>query len=120
MGWLDDWLTDLGAAPVPRTPAPLAKPTTPRQPEIKHVWFQTRRPVNAADLGEIDVGFYSVADGVLTMHDADGKPTGKEQRLGEGDDAKMIACRLAKEAWFKGRGDGGFNRPLGYHNMGYV
>lgn len=57
------------------------------------------------DCGEAGVGFYSVTDGVLTMRDEKGKPTGKEYRLGPGDNEKVIASRLAKQAWSATRGN---------------
>lgn len=96
------------AAPLPRRP----------KPEIKHVWFTTRRPQGRDDLGATEAGYYSVADDVLILHEEDGKPTGKEYRLAPGDDARMIACRLAKEAWKKGRGEGDFNRQIIYGPLG--
>jgi hypothetical protein len=40
------------------------------------------------------------------MRDENGKPTGKEYRLGPNDDAQKIAGRLAREAWYKARGEG--------------
>jgi hypothetical protein len=105
--------------PEPRKPTSIsAAPQRLPKPEIKHVWFTTRRPQGRDDLGATEAGYYSVADSVLTMHEEDGRPTGKEYRLAAGDDARMIACRLAKEAWMKGRGENDFNRPLGYARLG--
>lgn len=123
MDWLDDWIKKVEASRPPQSALPIAKRTPPpRQPkpEIKHVWFQTRRPVNAADVGEIDLGFYSVADGVLTMCDEAGKPTGKQCQLGPNDDARGVAVRLAKKAWQKGRGEGDFNRRIEYSTNAFV
>jgi hypothetical protein len=97
-------------------PAPIAKPAA----EIKSVWFQRRAPASSSDLGEIDLGYYSVADGVLTMHDESGKPTGKEHRLAPGDDPRALASRFAWRAWQSGLGIGDFNRPLGYGPSGYA
>ena len=122
MGWLDDWLTDLGTtAPKPTAPA-IAKPAKPRQPkpEIKCVWFQTRAPQDSEDVGAVEAGHYWVADGVLSMCDETGKPTGKEYQLGPDDDARQIAGRLAREAWVKARGESDFNRPLSYQPFGIV
>ena len=83
-------------------PVPQVKPLAPHQPkpEIKSVWVQTARPRDG-DAGAAEQGFYSVADGVVTMHDIDGNPTGKTCRLGPDDDAHKIAHRLARDAWLK-------------------
>lgn len=117
MGWLDDALAQLKAP----EPKPVAKAVTPRQPktEIKTVWFQTRSPRDG-DQGEVEAGFYSVADDMVTMRDDKGVPTGKTQRLGPGEDARQIAGRLARAAWVKARGETDFNRPLGYARGGYA
>jgi hypothetical protein len=54
------------------------------------------------------------------MHDADGKQTGKEYRLGAGEDPRMVAARLGAEAWRKGRGEGsGFRREITYPDAGW-
>lgn len=112
MSWLDT-LLDRGNE-ARQLAAPAAPIATPRQaaPEIKSLWVQTRAPRDSTDPGGCEAGYYSVADGVLTMHDESGKPTGKEHRLGPGDDARQVAGRLTKEAWSKATPD--FNRPLGY------
>lgn len=118
MGWLDEWLTDLGgAAPKPIAPA-IPKPLRQPKLELKSVWFQTRRPRDAEDPGECEAGYYSIAGDVLTIRDEKGMPTGKEYRLGPGEDAQQIAARLAREAWVKARGETDFNRPLGYQQSG--
>lgn len=111
MGWLNDWLADLGEPQAP----PIAKPEPrPAKPEIKSVWFQIRGPTSAIDLGEVDAGHYSVADGLLRMHDPDGRPTGKEYRLRPDENERAVAGRLAKAAWVKARGHTDFNRTLHY------
>jgi hypothetical protein len=46
-----------------------------------------------------EAAFYSIADGVLTMHDEDGKPTGKTYRLGPADNERVIALRLTLERY---------------------
>jgi hypothetical protein len=88
--------------------------------EIKSVWFQTRAPRDKNDLGEIDLGYYSIADGVLTMHEKDGKPSGKVHRLAPDDNPRALASRFAWQAWRSGLGIGDFNRPLGYARTGYA
>jgi hypothetical protein len=127
MGWLNDWLADLGET----TPAIVGKSHnsaklpilsgTPRQPkpEIKSLWFQTRSPQDG-DMGAVEAGHYWVADGAVTICDENGKPTGKTQRLGPNDDARKIAGRLAREAWSNSLGGTDFNRPLHYQRDGFV
>ena len=118
MSWLDT-LLDRGNE-AGQLAAPAAPMATPRQaaPEIKSLWVQTRTPRDAIDPGGCEAGYYSVADGVLTMHDESGKPTGQEYRLGPGDDARQVAGRLALKAIRKARGQTDFNRPLGYAPFG--
>ena len=111
MGWLNNWLADLESAPGPK---PIAKAVTPQpKPEINEVCFQTRAPRDG-DAGGCEAGFYSVTDGVVTMHDEKGVPTGKEYRLRLGEDARQIAGRMARDAWVKVRGVSDFNRPISY------
>jgi hypothetical protein len=52
------------------------------------------------------------------MHEEGGKPTGKEYRLSPSDDPHMVASRLARKAWLKGKDEGDFNRPLRYNRLG--
>ena len=79
-------------------------------------------PVAGVDKSAVpaEAGYYSVADGVVTMRDDKGVPTGKEHRLGAGEDARQIAGRLAlaRDAWVKVRGVSDFNRPIGYARFG--
>jgi hypothetical protein len=115
MGWLSDWLSETEAAaakPVPVAPVTAAPRTPKPEPEIKEVWFQIR-PCHNGDLGMIEPAFYSVSDGVLTMHDAKGTP-GKQFHLGPNDDPKKIAGRLGREAWQTGAPTSDFNRELHY------
>jgi hypothetical protein len=123
MSWLDTLLdrgleamqpVELASATVAGIPTALSTPTA----EIKSVWFQTRAPRDKNDLGEIDLGYYSVADGVLTMHDETGKPTGKVHRLAPDDNPYALASRFAWQAWKSGLDIGDFNRPLGYQPLG--
>jgi hypothetical protein len=118
VSWLDNLLDRGMQAKRQAEPAPLpfAKPAKPRQPkrEIKSVWVQTRQPRNSEDPGAVEIGHYFVADGVVTMCDEKGKPSGKECRLGPDDDAHRSARRLMLEMWTKKRGEGDFNRPLHY------
>ena len=69
-------------------------------------------------MGRCEVAFYSVADGVLTMRDENGTPTGKNCRLGLDDDERVIASRLKLEWWRSGAGTSDFNRALDYSRHG--
>jgi hypothetical protein len=86
-------------------------PVSPRQPkaEIKSLWVQTS-PQGRSDLGRCEAAFYSVADGVLTMRDENGTPTGKNCRLAPGDDERVIASWLKLESWRSGAGASDFKR----------
>jgi hypothetical protein len=61
-------------------------------------------------------GFYSVQDDVVTMLDETGKPTGKRQQLGAGEDPRQVAYRLICEAWKARAPD--FWRSLKYRPLG--
>jgi hypothetical protein len=120
MGWLDA-LERRGreaTGSIPDLPkADLQAINSSVKPEIKTVWVQTARPRNG-DAGEVEPGFYSVVDGLVTMHDKDGKPTGKTARLSLGDDPQGVAHRMAREAWSATLGEGNFNRPINYQPLG--
>ena len=118
MGWLDSWLSDL-EEPAPRPTKKIEAPREP-EPEILHVWFQTRQPTGANDAGQVELGRYSVSNGVLHIHDEAGKTIGASYHLRDGDDPRQTAGRLAREAWRKSRGETDFNRPLGYAKGGYA
>jgi hypothetical protein len=116
MGWLQDWLneTEAAASKKPAPVAPVAREPRNPEPEIKEVWFQIS-PQRNGDMGMVEPAFYSVVDGVLMMHDASGKPTGKQFHLGPNDDPRKVAGRLGREAWRKANGPtSDFNRPLHY------
>lgn len=110
MGWLSNWIAEIEERPA--APPPIARPL-PRQPkaEIKTVWVQTAAPRDG-DAGGAEAGRYSVCDGVVTMYDENGKPTGKSQRLAPDEDAHKIAGRLTLAAWRKVRGESNFNRRI--------
>jgi hypothetical protein len=81
------------------------------------VWVQTRAP-SGGDQGGCEAAYYSVADGVLTMRDEDGKPTGQTHRLEPGEDPRKVASRLRLRAWRKESGESDFNRVLRYGSAG--
>jgi hypothetical protein len=65
--------------------------------------------------GSVELGFYMVEDGFVNMCDEDGNLTGKNAKLAKGDDPKVVAGRLTKEAyWSKRANQSTFNRPLHY------
>ena len=115
MGWLDTLLDRANEAKAPE-PMPVAavKPREPT-PEVKSTWFQVRPPFNG-DLGHIETAFYYVSSGVLTLCDESGKPLGRKCRLGRDDNEKVIASRLAKQAWKSRETD--FSGPLQFERLG--
>ena len=121
MGWLDAWERRAREAiQQPRAePLPVAKSPPRPAPEIKTVWIQTAYASSeTGDPGAATVGYYSVSDGMVTMHDEGGKPTGKAKHLGPNDNPRVIAGRLTKAAWLKERGESNFNRRLSYPRAG--
>ncbi|WP_420971525.1 hypothetical protein [Bradyrhizobium sp. B120] len=98
----------------PEVPArPRAIPAQPK-PEIKHCWMQTRQPdYERGDEGNVEPIYYSVSDGVLTMHDESGKPSGR-RTLVDGEDPRFAAIRLRREALQRENSGSDFNRPLNY------
>lgn len=103
---------------IPATTPAIIKPRQ-EKPEIKSLWVTIRNPNPKieGDMGNVEVTFYYVIDGVLHLCDETGKPTGKTCRLGR-DDPRQIANRLFLEKWRGGQSD--FNRPLGYARGGYA
>ncbi|SEB94847.1 hypothetical protein [Bradyrhizobium erythrophlei] len=101
----------------PEVPARPRALTTPK-PEIKHCWVQTRRPdYERGDEGNVEPVYYSVSDGVLSMHDEKGRSTG-QQALADGEDPRLVAMRLRWEAWQRTNAGSDFNRPLVYSKSG--
>jgi hypothetical protein len=82
MGWLDamERRAREAVGSVPAAP-PVRQPAKPQAiPVIKTVWVQTAPPLNGS-AGACEPGFYSVTDGVLTMHDESGKPIGHPTKI---------------------------------------
>jgi len=90
--------------------------------EVHSVYATVRRPRDENDLGQVTVGYYTLADDVLTMTDSKGAPV-RDLNSGEkflhkmqpGDDARAIANRLTTKIYWMLRGEtgpAGFNRPL--------
>jgi hypothetical protein len=95
--------------------------------EVHSVWATVRRPRDdGTDLGQVTAGFYTLADGVLTMTDSKGAAVRKTQsgekymhKMKNGDDARAIANRLTLEIYHMLRGETaqsatGFNRAISY------
>ena len=77
--------------------------------------MQTAAPFGGSP-GAITVGYYSVQDDVVVMHDEAGMLTGKRQHLGAGEDPRGVAYRLTRESWQAKTPD--FNRQLDYPSVG--
>jgi hypothetical protein len=92
-------------------------------PEIHQVFATVRLPSDG-DPGQVTIGYYTQADGVLTMTDSKGVPvrtsSGEKRvhRLQEGEDPRAIASRLTKQIRTAMRGESDFNRPLNYSRHG--
>ena len=85
---------------------------------IKAVYITTRPGRDDGDPGACEVGHYKVENNFVVMCNAEGRPTGKKQSLGPGDDAHSIASRLTREAWLRKAPASDFNRPLYYGPSG--
>jgi hypothetical protein len=93
-------------------------------PEVFHVYATVRLPNGDNDPGQVTTGYYTLADGILTMTDSKGTPvrdlnSGEKvtHKLAAGDDAAVIARRLTMKIHRMLRGESGpagFNRPLSY------
>lgn len=117
MSWLDALERRAREATGVAVHAPRVQaPTRPRvKADIKTVPVQTAAPFGNSP-GVITVGYYSVQDGVVVMHDQDGKPTGK--RMPAGEDPRQVAYLITRESWKAEKPD--FNRPLNYQPLGLV
>jgi hypothetical protein len=58
--------------------------------------------------------FYVVEEGVVTLCEENGKPTGKTMRLGEGDEPRRIAAMLKRSTMEQSD----FNRAIHYGPSG--
>jgi hypothetical protein len=99
--------------------------------EVHSVYATVRLPKDG-DTGQVTTGYYTLADGVLTMTDSKAASvrntnTGEKilHKMNFGDDASAIAKRLTMEIYRMLRGETlqsatGFNRRIEYQNMGYV
>jgi hypothetical protein len=97
--------------------------------EIKSVVVTTAKPSGPGDLGQIAEGFYTVANGILTMCTPDGVPlrddnTGRQValRLLAGDDEKDLAKKLTLQQYRAANRDqmAGFGRTIRYPDRGWA
>jgi hypothetical protein len=77
------------------------------------------------DPGTVEPGYYTVADGVVTLTDQEGVPitAGRMQldytaKLGDNETAIQVAQRLIWRRYRATRGGTDFNRPLQYPRLG--
>jgi hypothetical protein len=84
---------------------------------IKSVIITTAAP-RGNDPGSCEIGFYTVAKGIVVMCTEEGRPTGKRLALGPGDDPDKVAGRLLRESWLKRGGENNFNRQIIYPRSG--
>jgi hypothetical protein len=98
-------------------------------PDVHSVYATVRLPKDN-DTGQVTTGYYTLADGVLTMTDSKGAAV-RERQSGEkyvhkmkpGDDARAIASRLTLEIYRMLRGETaqtatGFGRAISYPTSG--
>jgi hypothetical protein len=131
MGWLDNLyqrgvqakrvtpVTDVTHVQPDRgeaAPRPIARPP----PKLERVWIQTAAPQPETGFpGTVEIGYFTVENGVLTMRAETGKATGAKQALAEGDNPRVIAGRLRRVAWQKASmGERNFNRRIDYLKIG--
>jgi hypothetical protein len=99
--------------------------------EIVHeVWATVRQPKGDGDTGQVTLGFYTLADDMLTMTDSKGVPVRRTDsgekivhKMKEGDDDRRIASRLTLETYHMLRGETaatatGFGRAINYPKSG--
>ena len=99
-----------------------------RSEGIKSVVVTTAKPSGPGDLGQVAEGFYTVANGILTMCTPDGVPlrdenTGRQValRLLAGDDEKGLAKKLTLQQYRAANRDqmAGFGRAIRYRDLRY-
>jgi hypothetical protein len=100
-----------------------------RSEGIKSVVVTTAKPSGPGDLGQVAEGFYTVANGILTMCTPDGVPlrddnTGRQValRLLAGDDEKAVAKKLTLQQYRASNRDqmAGFGRAIRYPDRGWA
>ena len=81
-------------------------------PEVHSAYATVRNPKDADDPGQVTMGYYTLADGVLRMTDSKGAAvrnlnTGEKtlHKMKPGDDGRAIANRLTMEIYRMLRGE---------------
>ena len=97
-------------------------------PAVHSVYATVRSPRDD-DAGQVTIGYYTLADGILTMTDSRGAAV-RDRQSGEkylhkmkpGDRAEAIAKRMTLQIYRMLRGEtertAAFNRPLNYSRNG--
>jgi len=66
--------------------------------DVHKLTIQVRAPRGTFP-GEVVEGWYCVVDNAVVLTDAEGKPINSEKhQLAPGQDARLLACRLVREA----------------------
>jgi hypothetical protein len=94
--------------------ADMSAPESAPKGEIKTVSVTTRVPTDSGDPGSREIGHYYVVGDTVMLCSEDGAPI-TSRPLSAGDDARVVAARLTREAWMKRGSDNDFNRPLNYN-----
>jgi hypothetical protein len=72
-------------------------------PQVNAITVIVSMPSRKEPLGRLTYGFYTEADGVVTLTDKDGKPAGDEtgkkysRKLAPNEDARAVASKMTKE-----------------------
>jgi hypothetical protein len=92
--------------------------------EVFSTYVTIARPMGD-DPGTIEPGYYTVADGVVTLTDHEGKPitAGRMQldytsNVGDKETEMQVAQRLIWRRYRATKGGTNFNRPLNYPKTG--
>lgn len=112
-----DWLEAAFGFGAEAEPAAPVEPPR-RAPEIQSCWVVIRQPSGDGDHGSTVPCHWYVEDETVTLCDERGKPDGNSQRLSRGDDPRVIAKRLKRNAWHRENERSAFNRPLRYPRSG--
>jgi hypothetical protein len=104
--------------------------TSTSEPEIRTVFVQIHAPSRRHEHGQTAEGRYIVADNTVTLTDRHGNPVRDDEgktyvrKLGDGDNAHVIAGRLTKEFRLALRGknkmSAGFGGQIKYPKLGIV
>jgi hypothetical protein len=100
--------------------------------EVHSIYAIVRNPNpgDPNDQGQVTTGFYTLADGILTMTNSEGIPVrglsgGNKftHKIEPGEDPRMVASRLTLKI-YRNRNETagsvpGFNRPLNYSGSAY-